>query len=315
MWGPFLERHVANVQATLLYFLGICIWKWPCQWNLPCERTQPLRRLRTVGKVKLPPNCQHRLKYILTPFPQFPSGVLQWFTAGWAHNSQRIMGWAEMNDASSHGPGQVLRGSIGFSPWKLSTRHRLVVKSEWHHPRWSAQHSRYNTVILNINSSALGTPKYSDEKSCPSFEGPTLERERWQKWLIMDGRDGEDVHTGRGEGSGRPSSRREGDLRLNKAEMGRKKVQAGSDCEVMPNSLWPHGLLPTRLLHPWDFPGKNTGVGCHFLLQEIFPTQGLNLGLWQCKQTLLPFEPPGKLVDGWNYGGKRHREDKLEGAN
>ena len=29
----------------------------------------------------------------------------------------------------------------------------------------------------------------------------------------------------------------------------------------------PHGLQPTRLLHPWDSPGKNTGVGCHFLLQ------------------------------------------------
>ena len=35
-------------------------------------------------------------------------------------------------------------------------------------------------------------------------------------------------------------------------------------------------LLPTGLLHPWDFPGKNTGVGCSFLLQRIFPTQGLN---------------------------------------
>ena len=29
----------------------------------------------------------------------------------------------------------------------------------------------------------------------------------------------------------------------------------------------PHGLQPTRLHHPWDSPGKNTGVGCHFLLQ------------------------------------------------
>ena len=28
-----------------------------------------------------------------------------------------------------------------------------------------------------------------------------------------------------------------------------------------------HGLQPTRLLRPWDFPGKNTGVGCHFLIQ------------------------------------------------
>ena len=32
-------------------------------------------------------------------------------------------------------------------------------------------------------------------------------------------------------------------------------------------SVRPHGLQPTRLLHPWDSPGKNTGVGCHFLLQ------------------------------------------------
>ena len=32
------------------------------------------------------------------------------------------------------------------------------------------------------------------------------------------------------------------------------------------DSLWPHGLQPTRLLRPWDFPGKSTGVGCHFLL-------------------------------------------------
>ena len=31
-------------------------------------------------------------------------------------------------------------------------------------------------------------------------------------------------------------------------------------------TLWPHGLQLTRLLCPWDFPGKNLGVGCHFLL-------------------------------------------------
>ena len=35
----------------------------------------------------------------------------------------------------------------------------------------------------------------------------------------------------------------------------------------MSNSLWPHRWQPTRLPHPWDSPGKNTGVGCHFLLQ------------------------------------------------
>ena len=55
---------------------------------------------------------------------------------------------------------------------------------------------------------------------------------------------------------------------------------------VMSDSLRPHGLQPTRLLHPCDFSGKSTGVGCHFLLQEIFPTQGSNPGLLHCRQTL-----------------------------
>ena len=35
----------------------------------------------------------------------------------------------------------------------------------------------------------------------------------------------------------------------------------------MSNSVRPHGQQPTRLPRPWDSPGKNTGVGCHFLLQ------------------------------------------------
>ena len=46
-------------------------------------------------------------------------------------------------------------------------------------------------------------------------------------------------------------------------------------CSVMVNSFWPHGLSPTRLLCPWNFPGKNTGMSCHFLHQGIFLTQGL----------------------------------------
>ena len=43
-------------------------------------------------------------------------------------------------------------------------------------------------------------------------------------------------------------------------------------------------MWPTKLLSPWDSPGKNTGVGCHSLLQGIFPTQGLNLCLLHCRQ-------------------------------
>ena len=41
-------------------------------------------------------------------------------------------------------------------------------------------------------------------------------------------------------------------------------------CSVTSNSLQPHGLF----LYPWNFPGKNTGVDCHALLQGIFRTQG-----------------------------------------
>ena len=37
----------------------------------------------------------------------------------------------------------------------------------------------------------------------------------------------------------------------------------------MSNSVWPHRRQPTRLPHPCDSPGKNTGVGCHFLLQSM----------------------------------------------
>ena len=63
-------------------------------------------------------------------------------------------------------------------------------------------------------------------------------------------------------------------------------------CSVVSDSLRPHGLQPTRLLCPWDSPGKNTGVGCHFLLQGIFPTQGSNLWLlsllhWQARSLSL----------------------------
>ena len=51
-----------------------------------------------------------------------------------------------------------------------------------------------------------------------------------------------------------------------------------------------------------DSPGKNTGIGCHALLQGIFPTQGSNPGLSQCRQILLSYEPPGRgLFMIWSY--------------
>ena len=50
--------------------------------------------------------------------------------------------------------------------------------------------------------------------------------------------------------------------------------QSHKMCSIQSDSLWPHGLQPIRFLYRWNFPGKNTEVGCHFLLQRIFPTQG-----------------------------------------
>ena len=59
--------------------------------------------------------------------------------------------------------------------------------------------------------------------------------------------------------------------------------------KLCPTLLLPHGPWPARVLCPWDFPGKNMGMGCHFLLQGIFPTQGLNSGLlhWQVTSSTL----------------------------
>ena len=75
-------------------------------------------------------------------------------------------------------------------------------------------------------------------------------------------------------------------------------VHACQVTSVVSYSSQPQGRQPTRLLCPWGSPGspgKNTGVGCHLLLQGIFPTQGSNLSLsslrhWQAGS--LPLAPP-----------------------
>ena len=59
-----------------------------------------------------------------------------------------------------------------------------------------------------------------------------------------------------------------------------------ASCSVVSDSLRHHGLQPSRLLSPWDFSGKNTGVGSHSPLQGIFLTQRSNPGLQHCGQTL-----------------------------
>ena len=60
-----------------------------------------------------------------------------------------------------------------------------------------------------------------------------------------------------------------------------------------PNILQTRGLEPARLLCPRGFPGKNTGVGCLFPLQEIFPIQGLNPCLLYWQVDSLPLSHQG----------------------
>ena len=80
---------------------------------------------------------------------------------------------------------------------------------------------------------------------------------------------------------------------------------------VVSDSERPHGLYsPPGSSCPWNFSGKNTGVGCHFLLQGIFPTQGPNPRLlrllhWQADS--LPLAPPGKHIWVGHHVGKRIR--------
>ena len=65
---------------------------------------------------------------------------------------------------------------------------------------------------------------------------------------------------------------------------------------VVSDSLKPHGLLI-----PWNSPGQNTGVGTLSLLQGIFPTQGLNLGLPHCRRILYQLSHKGSLFNAISF--------------
>ena len=76
---------------------------------------------------------------------------------------------------------------------------------------------------------------------------------------------------------------------------------------IKSDSLQLPGLQPTRLLCPWNFPGKNTGLGCHFHLQGISPIQGSNLHLlcllcWQVNSLPLSYlGNPTKCILIFNF--------------
>ena len=71
---------------------------------------------------------------------------------------------------------------------------------------------------------------------------------------------------------------------------------------VVSNSLQPHGLQPTRLLCPWDFPGKSAGVGCHCLLHiPSWDNPKVNNGPWviiRCQYRFISCSSPGSSDHG-----------------
>ena len=74
---------------------------------------------------------------------------------------------------------------------------------------------------------------------------------------------------------------------------------AAAVASVVSNSVQPHRQQPTRLPHPWDSPGKNTGVGCHFLLQCMKVKSESEVA--QSCQTLsdpMDCSPPGSSIQG-----------------
>ena len=77
---------------------------------------------------------------------------------------------------------------------------------------------------------------------------------------------------------------------------------------VMFNSLRPHGLQPARLLCPWSSPGKNTGVGCYFLLQGILPEPDVKPTSFALQVDSLPLSLQGGLV---SHGKQTQNDTEL----
>ena len=93
------------------------------------------------------------------------------------------------------------------------------------------------------------------------------------------------------------SPRRENDNKISSSYSSSVSRSAVSD------SLQPHEVQPSRLLHPWDSPSKNTGVDCHFLLQGIFLIQGSNPSLLHCWQIFYHLSYREDLKQQQHYHG------------
>ena len=149
----------------------------------------------------------------------------------------------------------------------------------------------------------LGLPKWHSGKefACqcrrrqsdliPGQEDP-LQQEIATHFSIPAGKS----HGQRGPADYSPQGHKESLLTEQPSTQTQLMVWCGVSPSVMFDSLRPHGLQPARLFCPLNCPGKNTGVGCHSLLQGIFPTQGSNLGLLHRRQILYLFNYRDALI-------------------
>ena len=133
-----------------------------------------------------------------------------------------------------------------------------------------------------MNLETIKQSKSEREKQILYINAYIWNLEGWYWWTCLQSTNGDAdtrnklVDTA-GEGQGKMNW--ESSTETNFSEVKVKLLSRVQLCDPMDCS-------PPRLLCPWDFPGKNAAVGCHFLLQEIFPTQGLNPGLLHYRQML-----------------------------
>ena len=153
-------------------------------------------------------------------------------------------------------------------------------------PSWSNLNlvtSRHHTVGLGLqytNSERRGR-KDSDHNMVYPYDGSFSQQKEWISHTYSNG-DGPWKHYVKWKRPDTKGSMLQGSIYM---------VLVTQSC---PTLLQPHGLLPTTLLCSWNSPGKNTGVGCHSLLQGIFLTQGSNLVTPALQADSLPSEPLGK---------------------
>ena len=111
-------------------------------------------------------------------------------------------------------------------------------------------------------------------------------------------------------GGGRGSGRARADFTLKLKGTGRMKpvICCCLVAKSCPTLLQPRGQQPTTLFCPWDFPGKNTGGGCHLLLQQIFLTQGSNPCLlhWQADSSPLSHQGSPKPMIHPTYSKRQN---------